>query len=113
MAFILLALATWRVSSLLVHEDGPFEMFLRLRYAAGIRYDDLSQPYATTFLGELLLCLWCASVWVGFAFAMLYLFAPPLVWQIPAWSLALSALAIFIQKFHEEGWPTPASEEAS
>ena len=47
-------LATWRITHLLVAEDGPWEMVVRLRRRAG-----------TGFWGKLLDCFYCLSMWVA------------------------------------------------
>ena len=52
--FILLALATWRISHLLNKEDGPFNIIFLLRRKAG-----------NGFWGSLLDCFYCVSVWVA------------------------------------------------
>jgi hypothetical protein len=101
---LLLGLATWRLSSLLVNESGPWDMFASLRHMAGVRFDDLSQPYAESMLGNMLMCVWCSSLWVGLGFGLAYLFLPILVWAIPAWALALSTLAIAIQKIMDNNF---------
>lgn len=51
LVLFVLALATWRIASLLVAEDGPFHVLLKLRER-------------TTF-GGLLDCIWCVSVWIA------------------------------------------------
>lgn len=53
-------LAAWRLSQLLYGEDGPWDVVLRLRRAAG----------ATPF-GALLDCFACLSVWCAAPFACL------------------------------------------
>lgn len=65
--FIQMILATWRVSHLLVHEEGPASVVARLRDAAGVKYDVNNQPYADedNFWGSLLSCVLCTSVWVA------------------------------------------------
>ena len=52
------ALATWRVTHLLVEEDGPADVVLRLRRAAG-----------TGTVGQLMDCFSCASLWVALPIA--------------------------------------------
>ena len=49
--FILIALATWRLSHMVTGEAGPYRAFERLR----TRYP----------LGGLTSCIYCLSVWVG------------------------------------------------
>jgi hypothetical protein len=56
--FLLCALATWRITHLLVEEDGPADAVLRLRVAAG------AGP-----LGRLMDCFYCMSAWVAIPFA--------------------------------------------
>jgi hypothetical protein len=53
-SFALLALATWRLTHLLVHEDGPNDLVLRLRRAAG-----------SSTVGRAMDCFYCASLWVA------------------------------------------------
>lgn len=92
----LLALALWRVSSLLVSERGPFDAFLRLRSWAGIAHDDggaaLSFDGRGYFAG-LLFCVWCTSLVLAFGVAALYVVAPAVA-RVAALPFALSALAI-------------------
>lgn len=56
--FVLAALATWRVTHLLVAEDGPADVIVRLRRRAG-----------SSWAGDLLDCFYCLSVWVAVPFA--------------------------------------------
>lgn len=95
-----LALATWRLTSLLVYEDGPGKVFDRLRAWAGITYDEQNNATATTSLGEGLKCFWCTSVWCGTFWALLYLTTDTTWLALP---FALSAAAILIDKLVEYG----------
>lgn len=58
MRLVLASLACWRLTSLLVYEDGPGEMFAWLRGWLSDRTG-------------LLDCFWCASVWVAAPLAAL------------------------------------------
>ena len=44
-ALVILALASWRLATMLAREDGPAEMFLRLRLSLGQRFNAKSEPY--------------------------------------------------------------------
>jgi hypothetical protein len=59
-AFILCTLAVWRIAHLLACEDGPFDIFVKLRILAG-----------DSFWGTLLDCFYCLSVWVAVPFVFL------------------------------------------
>ena len=69
---ILCILATWRLTSLLVREDGPFDILGKFRHLAGVRYDQNSKPYPKYKLSGALICFWCASVWVALAVALIF-----------------------------------------
>jgi len=73
MKLIETALAAWRLAHMLVNEDGPWAIFSRLRYWAGLRLvavkgEDgrvhVSRVAANT-LAEGLSCVWCVSVWTA------------------------------------------------
>lgn len=83
-SFVLGALATWRVTHLLVHEDGPWDAVLRLRGALG-----------NGFWGHLLDCFYCLSIWIAapFAFAVAH---DPAAWGL-AW-IGLSGAACLLQR---------------
>lgn len=79
-------MATWRISSLLVNEEGPLEIFVKLRlFAAG--YTDLFT------------CIWCFSVWLGAAFTLLYWYLPEAAFWV-ALPFALSTGAITWEKWN-------------
>jgi hypothetical protein len=52
-------LATWRVTHLIVAEDGPWDIVVRLRRLAG-----------AGMLGRLMDCFYCASLWVAIPIAI-------------------------------------------
>lgn len=85
LTLLILILATWRLSSLLVNEEGPFGMFLKLRL--------LIAPVT-----DLLTCIWCFSIWLGLTFTLLYWYSPAVTFWI-ALPFALSAGAIAWDKW--------------
>ena len=57
--FLLGLLATWRIAHLVAYEDGPWDVLVRLRIALG-----------DGFLGHLVDCFDCVSLWVAIPFAL-------------------------------------------
>jgi len=55
---VLGVLCVWRVTHLLQAEDGPWDVVVRLRQAAG-----------NGWLGRLMDCFYCLSLWVAIPFA--------------------------------------------
>lgn len=78
------ALGTWRVTHLLVHEDGPADAVARLREQLG------DSP-----LGGWMDCFYCASMWIAIPFAIFAAKKP--VDRLAAW-LALSGVACLIDE---------------
>ncbi len=97
MDVLILALATWRLTSLLVNEDGPFEVFAKLRHLCGVRLDEQSCTYGTNWFAKGLACFWCCSSWCGIVWVIAYMLCKDSVWI--ALPFALSAGAIAIQSF--------------
>lgn len=95
--FLILMLATWRLTSLIVKEDGPWNMLARMRSLIGVRFNERSQPYGINIIAEAATCLWCASIWVGVAFSLGYLTFPKPTLLV-GFPLALSAAALVLQR---------------
>jgi hypothetical protein len=55
---VLGVLATWRITHLLQAEDGPWDVIVHMRRAAGER-----------FWGRLLDCFYCLSIWIALPLA--------------------------------------------
>ena len=94
---LILALATWRITSILQGERGPWAVFERIRERMGIEHDEDGHPtsYPDTELGRLTSCPLCGSVWIGACLAGVY-FASPVAGLLLALPFTLSALAILI-----------------
>lgn len=86
--FALAVLATWRVTHLLAYEDGPADLIARVRMRVG-----------EGFLGRLLDCFKCLSLWVAAPLAFFVAWQP--VAFVIAW-LALSGGAILLQRLDRE-----------
>ncbi len=73
---LILTVATWRLSSLLVDETGPFDAFAELRYWIGVRLDRESQTYGTNEIAKIFTCVWCMSIWIGIMLTVSYAIIP-------------------------------------
>jgi len=93
--FLVLALATWRISSLVSEEDGPWAVLAKLRHVLGVRYDEHNWPYGENEIAETLICMWCVTPWIGLIWALFYLLVPDVAFYV-AMPFALSAAAILI-----------------
>lgn len=62
-------LATWRLARMLVQEDGPLDVFTRLRLRSGIEYDANGRPYIWPTWNPLH-CVYCTSIYTA-AFILL------------------------------------------
>lgn len=97
--FSIAVLAVWRVTHLLWGEDGPFDLFVRLRALAG-----------AGFFGKLLDCFYCLSLWI--AAPLGYLFVTAWTSRALLW-LALSGGAILLERLtgHRAAPPAAWREE--
>lgn len=80
-------LATWRVSRLIVAEDGPGEALVRLRRSVD-----------GTPLAGLMDCFACTSVWVGSGVAVALLGGRLRVRDVAVAALALSGAAMLVER---------------
>lgn len=82
--FLIAALAVWRLTHLLTAEDGPWDVSVRIRRAAG-----------EGFFGHLLDCFYCLSVWIALPVAWV-LHRDLIDWAL-VW-LGLSGAAILLER---------------
>jgi|SRR6185437_1574129 len=86
-------LATWRVTHLVVVEAGPWDVFGRIRRAAG-----------HGVIAELFGCFYCFSLWVAAPLA--YWLASTWIHRLLLWP-ALSAGAVLLERLASCGEPAP------
>lgn len=94
--FLIAGLATWRITNIIQRE----EIASPVRRSLGVFEPDGEDPdhwiYPDNFIGKVLHCFWCGSVWVAGAMTVLCLIFPPLI--LP---FAVSALAILVKTWIE------------
>jgi hypothetical protein len=98
MDYLILALATWRLSSLITYESGPFEIFDKFRVVIGVKQGEYGS-YGENELAKGVACLWCNSVWIGVMWAVFFALSDWSIWI--ALPFALSGGAILIEKLKE------------
>lgn len=79
---LICALATYRITRLVLIEDGPFDLALKLRGAL--------DPDQKTWVGKGMACAWCVSFWIGPGVAYIATYTAGLILVS---GLAASALA--------------------
>lgn len=96
---LLFGIATWRISSLIVHEAGPWSVFRKLRERAGIVHDEQGEPIVIPdgFFPGLLSCVWCSSIWVAAGLMLAWLLLPMFIGLFAA-VMVFSAVAILMEK---------------
>ena len=80
MRYALAALAIYRLVMLVCTDDGPFDVFLRIRERAGV-YDRGADGQPTRALGRLLACPYCVGMWWATVIGMLALW-PSLIGRL-------------------------------
>lgn len=98
--FIIGCLALWRISSLLVEERGPYNIFRQIREKFGIVEDSDGQKLGyneDNVIGMALTCTWCTSLWMAPAILLIEYVAPA-VNDV----LAMSAGAILVNEHMDE-----------
>lgn len=98
LAFVIAALAVYRLARLVALEEGPGHVFAHLRQRATTDYDQDGEP--ANFWGALLSCPLCLSVWLGLLVGPLVLLVP----TVATWLLlpfALSGVATFLVRWEE------------
>lgn len=98
MEFLILALATFRIVHLTVHEDGPLNILAKLRQWAGVRQDEHGSQYGVNNFATGLICLYCNSIWTGAALALAHYLWPEIV-LLAALPLALSAAVVLLDRY--------------
>jgi hypothetical protein len=88
MRFILVAIATWRLTHLIAREDGPGRIMFALR-----------RRFGQSFLGGLMDCFQCLSLWIAAPLALWL--AEDLATWLFAW-LASSGAACLLQRLGNE-----------
>jgi hypothetical protein len=99
---VLAVLATWRVTHLLAHEDGPADLIVRFRALLG-----------NSFAGRLMDCFYCLSLWIAAPMA-LFVSLKPVEWLM-SW-LALSGGACLLERMVKDPviiQPMPGHAEVS
>jgi Protein of unknown function (DUF1360) len=85
---VVAVLATWRVTHLLAHEDGPADLIFRFRMRLG-----------QSLAGQLMDCFYCLSLWIA-APAAWFVSRVPVEW-LACW-LALSGGACLLERMGKE-----------
>lgn len=90
-------LAAWRITHLLSKEDGPFDIIYRIKKMIG-----------QGFLGSLLGCFYCLSIWIAFPFGCWI--GNTITEKIICW-LAISGAACLLQKLTDKIEPPEYFED--
>lgn len=102
MNFLILALATWRITNLFVWERGPYDIFGRLRNL--LRIIRITLPDGKEIndseneLGKLFSCIWCLSPYIAL---VLFLINTTTVGHAIVTIFALSSVTIVVDKYLE------------
>jgi hypothetical protein len=90
--FALYAMATWRITQMLVSEAGPGRVFIKLREATGVQHSDDGTAVSWGDWTPLA-CTKCTSVYVATAMSI----APNWV----HWLMAASAVSVLLDSYTE------------
>lgn len=95
--FLIMGLACWRLSNMIVGEEGPWHVFARIRQWVGVDSNLAGVYPEDRWYVQVFECVWCASVWVGIALAALYSVYPWLAVMLSV-PFGISAMAIVIHE---------------
>jgi hypothetical protein len=82
--YLLLVVVVWRITHLLSAEDGPFDLVFKIRKWLG-----------NSFLGKLMDCFYCLSIWIGLLAA---LYTGETAMQVVLFCFYYSGASILLEK---------------
>lgn len=91
--FIFLVLVNYRLSQLLVYDDGPGDIIFRLRDWIGV-YDVNEAGERQTFFAKLLACPYCVGLWLALPLALVGTLH---IYSVPIWWLAIAGGQSFLE----------------
>jgi hypothetical protein len=92
----ILGFMIWRLSSLFANEAGPFDIFLRFRLHIGVMITETGN-YAETPFAQMIICVWCSSIWFAIAIALSFYLLPGATIAIGT-IFAFSTIAVLIDE---------------
>lgn len=96
---VIVGLVVWRISSLLVNEDGPFNLFAKFRHKIGVYYDEYSVAHGRNVIAGAFTCVWCISFWVAWICApLVFIDKSANILEYILATLALNAIGIVINE---------------
>jgi hypothetical protein len=89
LTFLILALAVYRLTHFLVFDKlfEPIRSLFVIRNFHAQMYT-LKGDIIRRFIGKIMICFWCAGIWVSAAVFLTYLAYPPLLWLYAIWAAA-------------------------
>lgn len=101
--FFIYAIAIWRISNLLVHEEGPWMIFEHLRLRLGLNAAEFPGVMRETdppgkMPGTMFNCVWCMSIWIAFFYVAVYAINRNVAFWL-ALPFALSAVACLLDEW--------------
>jgi len=88
--YFILVIVVWRLTHLICAEDGPFDLIIRVRRWAG-----------ASFLGKLMDCFYCLSIWVGLLGAW---YETNSIKEIVLLALYYSGASLLLEKFSNKNF---------
>lgn len=70
---VFFVLLTWRITVLLTYDLGPADVLVKFRDKIGIYWDEHNERQGRNWIARMLNCHYCASLWVGWFIALLWL----------------------------------------
>lgn len=92
--FVVLALAVFKLSSMMVIEQGPAGIYAKLRNLIGIKYNH-GELVPQNWLASELTCQYCAMIYPAILLTLLYIFFPRMAVYI-AFPFALSTIGTLL-----------------
>ena len=86
---LIMSLAVYSVTYMLVYSDGPWGSIEKLRYTAGVRYDEYGNERSDTVLGQILMCHVCTGFWVVIPIVILYVLSTIIVSALAVHGLSI------------------------
>jgi hypothetical protein len=89
---VLAVFACYRLSELITIDDGPGDMFLRLRaWFGAYNLGEDGQP--STSIGRVIICQYCVGIWIAAALSFLF----PVSLMTPLYWFAIAGGQAFLQ----------------